>query len=178
MAGELQYRTSDGALLYIESGADAGKLAYECCCGGTPSDAPCTDCGSIPTVDAVVTVTGTCGDQSRCDDAAGTYTGANYQNWPTYCSWRFDRVITPSHYASVWIAYNKTTHVWGGYVVADGYSWFGGSMTFGIFAHLLDITGDVACYGSELAGSFSLPGLPVLGSNDDCEGCTANVTIG
>ena len=51
MAGELQYISAAGAnqgkLLYIESGVNAGKLAYECCC-------KCEHCDSYPSQFSVV----------------------------------------------------------------------------------------------------------------------------
>ena len=79
MAGELQYRTSDGALLYIESGADAGKLAYECCCEGEPEcPSSCSGCCT----NIKVTISGSTYDDG---DYVLTQTGS--------CVWEVDDMV-------------------------------------------------------------------------------------
>lgn len=65
MAEYLQYQSEAGAnqgkLLYIEAGADLGKLAHECCC-------VCCDCPAIgPTVTFTGIVACGAGDQNHAD---------------------------------------------------------------------------------------------------------------
>jgi hypothetical protein len=77
----LQYRRSDGKLLYIESGADVGKLARECCCvvGGPP-------CDCDPPLDAVYTVT-LSGFSSASDKRYSCADGAWDIEWTEDCTW-------------------------------------------------------------------------------------------
>jgi len=73
---ELQYRTSDGALLYVDSGPSAGALAYECCCNPCPCDNP------LDTIHVVMDVT-----SSAYDDPACTVTIEGDLNRTSACTW-------------------------------------------------------------------------------------------
>ena len=72
MAGELQYRNSDGKLLYAESGSDVDKLLYECCC-------PVICCSDTCNATYTAVVSGysaTC-DVSANDSLAGLLNGSH-----------------------------------------------------------------------------------------------------
>jgi hypothetical protein len=100
----LQYRPTDGKLLYIESGADVGKLARECCCG-VGSD-PC-DCS--PALDYTYTV--------RLDgftDNWADYNGDWDIEWQTGCSWygEYDVLGTPAVDLTITMSWDATNEWW------------------------------------------------------------------
>lgn len=79
MAGELQYRVTDGKLLYVESGTSIGKLTYECCCddsqeinecGGTPHPG-CDSCSCCNADKYLVCISGGTGDCADVNDDGG-----------------------------------------------------------------------------------------------------------
>jgi len=118
LAGELQYRSTDGALLYVESGPDAGKLAYECCCC---SDSPCDSdqCGhneeSYSHVSMTVTVSGSC--DAYCENFEGTYDFATFTNNIDYrgdtdtdwCRWVWERYGSDGYYYWLRLYYQKSS---------------------------------------------------------------------
>jgi hypothetical protein len=100
----LQYRRSDGALLYLESGADIGKLARECCCRvGTD---PC-DCD--PALDATYTVT-LAGFTDNWADFNGTWD----IDWTDGCTWsgEFDVIGTPAIDLTISMSWDATNEWW------------------------------------------------------------------
>ena len=83
MAGELQYRASDGALLYHS--AD-GTLMAECCCEATCTICTEGNCGDDQP-NASVVINGDCGDWDEpCQEAGDTYVWDDFAVPPT-CLW-------------------------------------------------------------------------------------------
>ena len=152
----------------------ASLLQKKCCCG----------CGCIDdTTTAVISITGTCTDQTECDDADGTYAVTTHVAAADNCEcnyeWRLGSTWWRLHVrldmdAGTWIALLLLTgdlYMYGedesSHVVCGGP---------GAYTQHKEITGDIACVAGALVASFSLPGLDVGGRF--CDGCTANVTIG
>lgn len=108
MAGELQFRATDGALLHHSAGADTGKLMAACCCC---SETPCAEnqCGHSGThVHMVVTVD--C--EGDCANLEGTYAFSTFSDEEGYCEWVWSRVVGDDSYY-LRVRWDKTAETYG-----------------------------------------------------------------
>ena len=133
----------------------------DCCCD---SAAPCTDCnGAQP--DAVVTVTGTCTDQTDCDDRAATYDWEGFDpGFPSgvACFWEWRHPDWAVDAGELWVMYTVATGAW--------HIWIG--LNGNVLFEDADASG-ITCVGGELqASAIAVPGV------NGCTDCTAHVTLG
>lgn len=171
MAGELQH-TSTGALLFIESGANEGKLAHECCCEA-PS-CPCAD--DEPTLSA--SLAGTCAESpGTCDSFDGAYSFISFAETDYCCSFNYDRL--GACYLVAILLYEKSTEKWFfratcsscGVDPCPGH--FRGAETAcnGTQENLLDVSAYITCSAGAITGTFDVAG------DGDCVGCTLTATF-
>jgi hypothetical protein len=106
----LRYRPSDGKLLYIETGADAGKLAHECCCDDSGGPGGDGDCDCTPPLDFIYTVdlAGFTTDWDvRYNDAFDLY-------WVDGCTWygEYDTNSSGTPDITITLGWNDTDDEW------------------------------------------------------------------
>lgn len=149
----------------------AALLLKKCCC----ADRGCFCLNDTTT--AVITITGSCSDESSCDDGEGTYPVNLHADAPCECyySWQlggtlWDLLLRYCRDEERWVAFltNGLVENYGDGAAAPEccsktWTWF------------KDITGDITCSAGKIIASFTLEGINGI---SDCSGCTATVTIG
>jgi len=164
------YKMPDGKIA-TQSGVPVTMTQAEfedCCCGGP---APCDVCQEDQTSTLTLTVSGTCDDQSDCEEAA--IVGLPYTSKGTvgesYCYWIWS--TAGDNHQGVLLQYYPGTGTW----LASAES--GLELDITTWARN-PITG-VTCNGSgQLTGSFQLDGIDNSGMGAwDCSGCTMTITI-
>lgn len=156
-----------------------GIAHHACCCGDTDF---CLECLEDPD-SLVITVTGSCPDDSACKSAAGVapFITFDFQSPYWFCLREWSSYIEEEELE--WI-FQLSAHRPGHYTPGESPWYFiagsaPGDFDYGDYFEGTPATEDIWCdEEGQLHGSFDVPGMAPGGENQaDCTGCTMHVSF-